>query len=48
MPPILGNLIVLAALMGAVALAIRSIWRDHKRGKSCSCGGDCARCKGCH
>ncbi len=47
MPPVLGQFIVLAALATVVALAIRSVWRDHKKGKSCSCGGDCSRCKGC-
>lgn len=48
MPPILGNLIVIAVLIGVVALAVRSVWKDHKAGKSCACGGDCAHCKGCH
>ncbi len=44
----MGELIVIAALVGLVALAVRSMWRDHKSGKSCSCGGDCSHCKGCH
>lgn len=48
MPPILGQIIVIAVLAGAVALAIRSMWKDRKNGKSCSCGGDCSHCKGCH
>lgn len=48
MPPILGNLIVIAVLIGVVALAIRSVWKDHKSGKSCACSGDCSHCKGCH
>ena len=48
MPPIFGEIIVIAVIGVAVALAIRSLWRDHKNGKSCSCGGDCPHCKGCH
>ncbi len=46
MPAVLGNLIVLLALAAAVALAVRSLWRDHKRGGRCN--GDCASCGGCH
>ncbi len=48
MPPVLGNIIVIAVLAAIAALAVRSLWRDHKSGKSCACGGDCSRCKGCH
>lgn len=46
MPPILGNLIVLLVLAAAAALAVRSLWRSHKRGGHCN--GDCASCGGCH
>lgn len=46
MPPILGNLIVIAVLVAVVALAVRSLWKSHKAGGGCS--GDCAHCKGCH
>ena len=42
----MGELIVIAAIAGAVFLAIRSMWRDHKSGKSC-CGGSCSGCSGC-
>ena len=45
MPPILMNLIVLAALALAVGLAIRSIWKSHKNGGQCS--GNCSQCQGC-
>lgn len=45
MPPILGNIIVIAVLAVAVALAVRSLWKSHKHG---GCSGDCAHCKGCH
>lgn len=43
----MGQFIVIAALGLAVFLAVRSMWRDHKGGKT-SCGGDCSHCKGCH
>lgn len=46
MPPILGNIIVIAVLAVAVALAVRSLWKSHKPGGGCN--GDCAHCKGCH
>lgn len=45
MPAVLGNLLVLAALLTAVALAVRSLWRAHGSGKACD--GDCARCARC-
>ena len=32
-------------LATAVGLAIRSLWRSHKSGASCS--GDCSNCKHC-
>lgn len=40
------QLITIAVLALAVALAVRSLWRTHKNGKS-SCGGCCANCGGC-
>ncbi len=40
--------IILALVVLAAGLAVRSLWKDHKAGKSCSCGGDCSHCKGCH
>lgn len=46
MPPVLGDLIVLLALAIVIALAVRSLWRDHGRGGSCN--GGCAGCAGCH
>ena len=34
---------------GVVALAVRSMVRDKKNGKSLQCGGDCGKCGGhCH
>ena len=46
MPAILGNLIVIAVLAIVVALAVRSLWREHKKGGCC--GGNCSSCKSCH
>ena len=45
----MGTLIVLAIVAAAVVLAIRSMVKDKKNGKSLSCGGDCKHCGGgCH
>ena len=46
MPGVLGNAIVGLILAAVVGLAIRSLWRSHKSGGSCS--GDCSNCKHCH
>ena len=46
MPPILGNIIVIAVLAVAVALAVRSLWKSHKSGGGCN--GDCGNCRCCH
>lgn len=46
MSPIFGNLIVFLALAAVVALAVRSLWRSHRRGGHC--GGGCASCGRCH
>ena len=46
MPPILGNIIVIAVLAAVVALAVRSLWKSHKSGGDCN--GDCGNCRGCH
>ncbi len=46
MPPIIGNIIVIAILAVVVFFAARSLYRSHKRGGGCS--GDCGNCKGCH
>ena len=45
----MGTLITGLLLAGAVALAIRSMVRDKKRGNSLQCGADCSHCSGhCH
>ena len=46
MPPILGNIIVIAVLAAVVVLAGRSIRKSRKSGGGCN--GDCTHCKGCH
>jgi hypothetical protein len=50
MSSILGTLLVGACVLGIVALALRSMIRDKKAGKSIQCGGDCKHCGGhcCH
>lgn len=42
----MGTVIVLAALIGVVALVIRGMIKDKKNGKSLQCGGDCKHCGG--
>lgn len=45
----MGTVITLAVVAAAASLAIRSMIRDKKNGKSLQCGGDCSRCGGgCH
>ncbi|MDE7265849.1 MAG: FeoB-associated Cys-rich membrane protein [Lachnospiraceae bacterium] len=45
----MGTFIAGIVLFIVVALAIRSMIRDKKAGKSLQCGGDCKNCGGhCH
>lgn len=45
----MGTMVVLAVLILAVVLVIRSMIRTKKSGKSLQCGGDCKYCGGhCH
>ena len=45
----MGTVIVLGVVLAAVGLAIRSMVKDKKAGKSLQCGGDCKHCGGhCH
>lgn len=44
----MGTVIVGAVLVVVVALAVYSMVKDKKNGKSIQCGGDCSQCKGCH
>lgn len=43
----MGTAVVLAIIVGAAALAIRSMVKDKKAGKSSQCG-DCTHCSRCH
>lgn len=44
----MGTAVTLAILFTVVGLAVRSMVRNKKNGKSLQCGGDCSKCKGCH
>ncbi len=44
----MGTILVLAVLAVLIGLAVRSMIRDKKAGKSLQCGGDCRHCRGCH
>ena len=45
----MGTVLVGAVVLGVVALVIRSMVKDKKKGKSLQCGGDCSHCGGhCH
>ncbi len=43
----MGTVVVFLVVAGIVALAIRSMIKDRKAGKSAQCG-DCPRCGKCH
>ncbi len=40
----MGDILVIGLLGLCVVLAIRSMWKDHKKGGCC---GNCSKCKGC-
>lgn len=45
----MGTAIIVIILIGAVILAVKSMIRNKKNGKSIGCGGDCKHCGGgCH
>ena len=44
----MGTFIVGLIVLAVVLLAIRSMVKDKKAGKSLQCGGDCSKCRGCH
>ena len=44
----MGTVVVGIIVAGVVALAVRSMVRDKKNGKSIQCGGDCKHCGGGH
>ena len=41
------DILLIVLIAGALLLAVRSVYKAKKAGKSCSCGGDCSRCSGC-
>ena len=43
----IGTLVVLIIIACAAFLAVRTLLRDKKSGRS-ACGGDCSKCSGCH
>lgn len=44
----MGTFVVGMIVLVVVALAIASMVKDKKAGKSLQCGGDCSKCRGCH
>ncbi len=45
----MGTAVVLSVVVLAAVLAVRSMIKDKKNGKSIQCGGDCKHCGGgCH
>ncbi len=45
----MGTVVVGAVILVLVGLAVNSMVRDRKSGKSIQCGGDCSHCGGhCH
>lgn len=46
MGTILGTSIAGVILLGVVGLAVSSMIRDKRNGKSLQCGGDCKKCGG--
>ena len=43
-----GTILVGAIVLALVGLVIAKLIRDKRNGKSCQCGGDCSKCRGCH
>lgn len=42
----MGTVFVLGIVLGIVCLAVQSMRKDKKNGKSLQCGGDCKHCGG--
>ena len=42
----MGTLVVGISLLAVVALIIKRMIKDKKKGKSLQCGGDCSHCGG--
>ncbi len=45
---VIGTAIAVIVVAAAVCLAVRSMIKDKKAGKSIQCGGNCKNCSGCH
>lgn len=43
----MGTIFAGGIVIGIVGLAVRSMVRDKKSGKSIQCGGDCSHCQHC-
>lgn len=43
----MGTIVAGGIVIGIVGLAVRSMVRDKKSGKSIQCGGDCSNCRHC-
>lgn len=47
MSSIIANIAVGVVILGLTALAVRALWKNHKRGGGCmGCSGGCAGCHG--
>ena len=44
----MGDFIVLTVIGFCVALAVRSMWKDHKKGGCAGCSGCSHNCSSCH
>ena len=44
----MANIIVGGIIVLILALAVRTMVRDRKKGGCSSCGGGCGHCSGCH
>ena len=42
-----GDIIVIAILAVVLGLAIRALYKKHKNGGGCNCGGNCSDCCSC-
>ena len=40
----MGDIIVLSVIIFTVALAVRSLWKDHKKGGCAGCSRNCGSC----
>ena len=43
----MGDILFIAVLAVIIGLVVRHMVKNHKKGGSCSCGGNCSHCKSC-